>query len=85
MGAHDDDSYVWEAWAVPGLKPSAQKVLDLLRVAGPLGVTTGEFVRAYCLSYSQRIGELKRLRGVVVNSVRIRGTSQNLYTLVEPR
>lgn len=43
-----------------GLKPSAQRVLRMLRDAGDRGVTTGEFIRAGIERFSARKLELRK-------------------------
>lgn len=64
----------------PRLKPSCQRVYEMLKAAGPFGVDTGSFMRAYIASYSQRIGELKKL-GVRIESERLPGKASWRYWL----
>lgn len=65
------------------LKPSAVKVYDLLKAAGPRGVTSGEFIRAYVERFSARILELRQL-GLEIRTERIEGRAQSRYTLRGP-
>lgn len=62
------------------VKPSAQLALTLLRQAGAAGCTSSAFANAYLLSYSQRVGELKRL-GYVIRRERVENSSQYRWTL----
>lgn len=63
------------------MRPSQEHALSLLRAAGMQGVTSGEFANAYLLSYSQRIGDLKRA-GYVIERERVANSSQYRWTLI---
>lgn len=67
------------------MKPSTQKVLDMLRAAGPRGVTSGQFAQAYILRYSARLKELRDTARIISRS-RVPGHDQWWYVLkFEPR
>lgn len=57
------------------MKPSTEHALALLRAAGLQGITSGDFADNYLLSYSQRIGDLKRA-GYVIERERVENSSQ---------
>lgn len=59
-----------------------QTVLALLRHAGHTGVTSGGFADSFILSYSQRLGDLKRL-GYDIRRERVKDSSQYRWWLVE--
>lgn len=42
------------------MSPQKQRIVDMLRDAGGLGVCGSTFLMAYLPTYSQRIGELRR-------------------------
>lgn len=50
----------------PPMKESLAKVYRMLLDAGPRGVTTGDFARAYCTRYGARLDELRKLGMVIV-------------------
>lgn len=52
------------------MKPSLRKVYAMLREAGPDGVTTRQFMRAYVERFSARLHELRRL-GVTIGRQRV--------------
>lgn len=67
------------------MKPSTEKVLNMLRAAGSRGVTSGEFAQAYVLRYSARLLEL-RDSGRIISRTPVPEHSQYCYVLeFEPR
>lgn len=63
-----------------GLKPSARKILAMLRAAGPAGVTTGQFTEAYSARFGARLLELTRA-GWRWDKAKVKGQSSYTYFL----
>jgi hypothetical protein len=68
------------------LPPLMSRVYAMLKEAGPAGCTTGDFMRNYIASYSQRIGSLNKLlekSGVRIESERLPGRASWRYWISE--
>lgn len=70
--------------SAPRLKPSARKVLDLLRAARPGCVTTGQFAEERCPRASARIAELRHEFGCDIDAKRVRNNAFAFTLIHEP-